>query len=483
MQPLNNVTAGDVDELHRVFSQDQILLPSADNATFNRYAHDQVADTRYAHAPDLVIRAESTSDIVSLMGWACKKRIPVTPRGAGTGLSGGAVPVRGGIVLSLERMNRILEIDTANLTATVEPGVVTRDLDHALMPHGLFFAGYPMSEEICTIGGNVAENAGGGRAVKYGVTGNYVLGLEAVTSDGRFLKLGGKRLKDVTGYDLLKLIIGSEGTLAVVTEITLRLLPRPKASETLLAILPSISLAIGVIPETIRKSGVTPASVEFMDATCANAACRMIEDPLALGSDEALLLFEVDGPRSTTVREETDQLAATLHDLGATVHRESAGSDGERFWNIRKKVPWALKRMGDDQSLEDISLPIAALPEMMERLQRIARDYAILIPSFGHAADGNLHCNPIRPDGMSSAHWREILPDVLLAMYREAKSLGGTISGEHGIGHKRSRYLPEVVDPVALSLMKSIKQTLDPAGILNPGKIFPVDEMSHETYT
>ncbi len=463
-----------VQELRRIVGRENLITGfSEQTTTLKKYSHDQIADERYAHDPDVVILPNETEQVCEILKVACQYGIPVTPRGAGTGLSGGAVPVSGGIVLSLERMNRILQIDPSNLTATVEPGVVTRDLDTELRPYGLFFAGYPMSEEICTIGGNVAENAGGGRAVKYGVTGTYVLGIDAVLPDGRVMSLGGKRLKDVTGYDLLKLIIGSEGTLAIVTKIHLRLLPRPKASETMLALFDSTRKAISAIPDAIRTSGVNPASVEFMDSTCALAACELTGDTLPLTKSGAVLLFEVDGTDYTTVQSELTKLADVLESLGANVKRRDSCEDNERFWNIRKKVPWALKRMGSDQTLEDISLPIAALAPMMERLSKIADHYGILIPSFGHAADGNLHCNPIRPESMTQDMWRTILPEALSEIYEAAKEHGGTISGEHGIGHKRKRYIKQVLDPVALEVMRSIKQVLDPKGILNPGKIFP----------
>ncbi|TVQ25513.1 MAG: FAD-binding protein [Spirochaetaceae bacterium] len=463
-----------IQALSRVVTRENLITHMSNmNTAVKKYGRDQIADERYAHDPDVVVFPNSTEQVQDVLRIADRYGVPVTPRGAGTGLSGGAVPVSGGIVLSLERMNRILQIDPSNLTATVEPGVVTRDLDTELKPYGLFFAGYPMSEEICTIGGNVAENAGGGRAVKYGVTGTYVLGLDAVLPDGRAMSLGGKRLKDVTGYDLMKRIIGSEGTLAVITKIHLRLLPRPHASETMLALFNSTRTAISAIPEAIRSSGVNPASVEFMDSTCARSACSLTGDELPIGESGAVLLFEVDGTDRTTVHSELRKLAAVLEGLGARIERERSAEDNERFWNIRKKVPWALKRMGSDQSLEDISLPIAALAPMMERLAEIAVQYGIHIPSFGHAADGNLHCNPIRPESMTQETWRSILPEALADIYNAAKTLGGTISGEHGIGHKRKRYVRQVLDPVALDIMRSIKRTIDPKGILNPGKIFP----------
>lgn len=446
---------------------------TADARKFRRYAHDQVADERYAHEPAVVVFPGTTDEVCSVLSYAHERRIAVTPRGAGTGLSGGAVPVAGGICLSLERMNRIIEIDTENLVATVEPGVVTKNLDKELRPHGLFFAGYPMSEEICTIGGNVAENAGGGRAIKYGVTGTHVLGIEGVTADGRRFELGGKRLKDVTGYNLLSMMVGSEGSLCVVTKVYVRLLPRPAAQEVLLALFEGPREAIASIPKVIRDSGITPTSVEFMDRDCLHASCRMLKETIPYSDYGAALLFEVDGQSSEVVSASMSLLKESLARTGAYIIAADSDTDNERLWKIRKQVAWALKAMGKDQSLEDISMPIASSAPMIERLYDIAEEFGILIPCFGHAADGNLHATPMRPESMSREQWREIVPEVLRSIYREAARLGGTISGEHGIGHKRNDYMAEVVDPVSLDMMQRVKATLDPAGILNPGKIFP----------
>ena len=464
----------DISALGEIVSSERMLLPEA--RRFKRYSHDQVADERYAHMPDVVVFPESTEEVCAILRYAHERRIAVTPRGAGTGLSGGAVPQVGGICLSLERMNRVLEVDTENLVATLEPGVVTRELDTLLRPHGLFFAGYPMSEEICTIGGNVAENAGGGRAVKYGVTGNYVLGMEGVTADGRRFELGGKRLKDVTGYNLLSMLVGSEGTLCVVTKIHLRLLPRPASSECLLALFPDVASAISAIPAVIREGGIMPTSVEFMDGECLRASCRMLKETIPYESYGAMLLFEIDGQNRDVVHSALLQVQRVLAGRAGEVLVAESEEDNERFWKIRKQVAWALKAMGKDQTLEDISMPIASVPAIMERLDALAEEYDILIPCFGHAADGNLHANPMRPESMSREHWREILPEVLRTMYRDARELGGTISGEHGIGHKRRSYMNEVLDDVSLDMMQRVKQALDPDGILNPGKIFPADQ-------
>lgn len=468
--PYTTLTARHTAELVAICDSERVIEPGS--RKLDRYSKDKTFDSRYARLPEAVVFPQTTDEVCRIVAFASTEQIPVTPRGGGTGLSGGCVPVHGGIVMSFEKMNRIIEIDTDNLVATVEPGVITRKLDDALRPHGLFFAGYPMSEQISTIGGNVAENAGGGRAVKYGVTGNYVLGIEAVRADGRKLVLGGKRLKDVTGYNLLSTIIGSEGTLAVVTKIHLRLLPRPVARHCILALFEDTGEAISAVSSVIRESRVRLSAAEFMDATCTRAACEMLKETIPYEQYGPLLLFEVDGHSQESVIREARVIASLLESLGAWTRLAESEAENERFWKIRKQGPWALNRMKNDQSHEDITLPVASVAPMMQRLETVAEEFGVRIPAFGHAADGNLHAVPIRPDDMSQERWDSILPDVLRTMYRAARELGGTISGEHGIGHKRIAYLDEALDPVALEMMHAIKKALDPDNILNPGKIF-----------
>ncbi len=442
---------------------------------FERYGKDQVADPKYAHMPDLVVLPRTTDEVAAVMKVANQERIPVTPRGAGSGLSGGAVPIEGGICLSLERMNSIIEIDTDNLVAVVEPGVITHEFDTALAPYGLFFAGYPMSEEFCSIGGNVAENAGGGRAIKYGVTGNYVLGLEVVTPQGEVFQVGGKRLKDVTGYDLRHLLVGSEGTLAIITKVIIRLMPRPTHRVSLVALYRSVSEAIAVIPAIMIKGRVTPTSVEFMDRICLHESCKMLKETLPYQQADAMLLLEADGNDEASVARDAvklEQIAGEYNPV--TVLRAETPEESERFWKIRKQVPWAIRNLSADQSLEDISVPVAAIPDMVEALYALGRKYDTPIPCFGHAADGNLHATPIRNPEHSAEHWQDMLPKLLAEIYRETAHRGGTISGEHGIGHKRNAYLPLVMEAAQIETMRRIKQALDPNDILNPGKILPV---------
>ena len=446
---------------------------TADNPkVMRKYAHDQVPGERYAHMPDVVVCPRTAQEIAAIVRLANQAHIPVTPRAAGSGLSGGAVPAHGGILLSVERMNRVLEIDVANLMAVVEPGVVTNLLDKALEPHGLFFAGYPMSDEFCFIGGNVAENAGGGRAIKYGVTGRYIHGLEMVTPTGEIVQLGGKRVKDVTGYDLVHLMVGSEGTLGIFTKIFIRLLPRPTERVAILALFKTAADAIAVVPQVVTAGRLIPSAVEFMDHFCFGRTVEALQESFPTRGIGAALLMEVDGNRADVVAAEADIIRAICRDIGAKA--EFVAHDAkeiERFWKIRKQIPWVLKRFSPVQSIEDIVVPIATIPDLLPELARIGNAFDTMIPVFGHAGDGNLHATPVKNPVHTMAQWEALLGPLLTQMYQVTARLGGTISGEHGIGHKRRDYLPLVMEEAQIRMMRRIKQALDPNNILNPGKI------------
>jgi glycolate oxidase len=339
---------------------------------------------------------------------------------------------------------------------------------------GLFFAGYPMSEEICYIGGNVAENAGGGRAIKYGVTGRYVTGLDVVLPSGELITLGGKRLKDVTGYDLLSLMVGSEGTLGIITRVYLKLLPRPTQRTAMLALFGSAADAVSAISNVMKSGGVVPTSAEFMDGFCLREACAVAKDPLDTTGAEAAVLFESDGTNREVVAAEAETIAEVCRESKAlAVHTAESSADAERYWKIRKQVAWALRRHGEKQSLEDVTIPPAALASLLERIEELAERYGVYIPVFGHAADGNIHATPLKPKELSDDEWDARLPKLLTDLYRETHRLGGTISGEHGIGNKRSIYMSLVTDQPTLALMKRVKTAFDPKGIMNPGKILP----------
>ncbi len=435
------------------------------------YSHDETAGALYRHMPEVVLKPESAEQISQILKHANERRIAVTPRGAGSGLSGGAVPVKGGIVVSFERMNRILEIDAANLTITVEPGVVTNDINDAVATHGLFYAGYPMSLETCFIGGNVAENAGGGKAIKYGVTGRYVYAIEAVLPSGEIISFGGKRVKDVTGYDLLHLLVGSEGTLAVFTKITLKLVPRTPVQVDLLVLFPDTDSAISAVPRIMVESGVTPTAIEYMDRLSVQTTCKYLNEKLNYSEAGATLLITVDGHSESEVTAAYDRVGALCMRCGAIeAYVADNPTTNERVWRIRRNIAEAFKVYSPVQSLEDIVVPFAQIPDLMKSIQELSDRYNVLIPCYGHAGDGNIHATPVKPPEMDENTWEQTLGEILRRLYVRTVELGGTISGEHGIGSKRREYLDIAIGPVERALMARIKQAFDPNGILNPGK-------------
>jgi glycolate oxidase len=466
------VTRAIAEELRGIVGRPYVIYDEP--TAMQDYAHDEVAGEEYAHMPEAVVRPASAEEISQILKLANREWVPVTPRGAGSGLSCGAVPVYGGIVLSVERMNRILEIDQENMVAVVEPGVVTNDINDAIEEYGLFYAGYPMSVELCFVGGNVAENAGGGRAIKYGVTGRYVLGLEVVLPTGEIVQLGGKRVKDVTGYDLIHLMVGSEGTLGVFTKITLRLLPRPTARAVLLVPFPDTQAAISAVPRVMTKGRIVPTSVEFMDHRSIEAAYDYTAERLPHPDVGAMLLIEVDGTNKKRVEDDVNSLIDLCLELGALdIFVGNTPRDERRMWRPRQEMAEALKAICPVQSLEDVVVPMARIPELVSELDRLSTAYGVLIPCYGHAGDGNLHATVVKKPETPMDEWDEKLPAILEDLYRIVAGLGGTISGEHGIGSKRSRYLPLVMDETLIELQRHVKRVFDPQNILNPGKIFP----------
>ena len=445
----------------------------ADAERLAPYGHDEIHDPRYAHPPECVVRPASAEEIAAILRLANRERIPVTPRGAGSGLSGGAVPVCGGIVLACDRMNRILEIDPANMTVTCEPGAVTNDINDLVKPHGLFYAGYPMSVETCFIGGNVAENAGGGKAVKYGVTGRYVVGLDVVTPTGEILRLGGKLAKDVTGYNLIQLMVGSEGTLGVFTKVTLRLMPLPKAKVDLLVLFRTTEEAIAAVPRIMTSGGLIPTAIEFMDQLSVRTACQYLNESIPYEQAGAMLLISVDGPSAEQVERDYETIGDLCQAAGAIeVYVADNATTAERIWKVRRNVAEAFFVVNPVQCLEDVVVPIAAIPQLVVGAGEISRKYDCPIPCYGHAGDGNVHATVIMNPAWTLEQWHARLPEILADLYRLTAGLGGTLSGEHGIGHKRKRFMPLFVSEAHLGVLRSIKRALDPNHILNPGKIF-----------
>jgi glycolate oxidase len=466
----NPVTEKIAGELKKIVGEKYVVFGDAEK--LEPYSHDEVAEKEYAHMPEALVRPISAEEIAAILKLANREKIPVTPRGGGSGLSGGAVPIYGGIVLLLDRMNHILEIDRGNLMITVEPGVVTNEINQALKEYGLFFAGYPMSLESCFIGGNVAENAGGAKAVKYGVTSRYVTGLEVVTPTGEIVQLGGKLLKDVTGYNLIGLMAGSEGTLGVFAKIILKLLPLPKVNVDLLILFKTAEEAIAAVSK-ILSSGATPTAIEFMDQSAFRVSCEALKETIPYQQAGAMLLITVDGMDRNQIEGEYEKIGEVCQAAGATeVYVADNPRASEKFWKVRRNIAEAFKVYSPHQSLEDIVVPTANIAQMVAGLTELSRKWDCPIPCYGHAGDGNLHATPVMNPQWTLKEWQEKLPNILTDLYKLAKDLGGTISGEHGIGHKRKKYMPLVVPKVYLEMMRTIKRGLDPNNILNPGKIF-----------
>ncbi|NLW86579.1 MAG: FAD-binding protein [Planctomycetes bacterium] len=464
------VTGQTAAELAAIVGESYVVFNDADR--LEPYSHDEIPDRRWAHMPEALVRPGCAEEIAQIMRLANRLMIPVTPRGAGSGLSGGAVPIHGGIVLLFDRMNKIVDIDRGNLTITVEPGVITNEINEVLRDDGLFYAGYPMSLETCTIGGNVAENAGGGKAVKYGVTGRYVIGLHVVTPTGEMVELGGKRVKDVTGYDLIHLLVGSEGTLGIITQITLRLMPLPRASVDLLVLFTSAEDAVAAMP-AIMTGGVIPTAVEFMDRASVHAACEYLNETIPYDQAGAMLLITVDGGSEDHVQRDYEAVGEKCLSAGAIeVYVADNHTTSERVWKVRRNIGEAFNLVSRNQSGEDIVVPPASIAKMVAKLLDLSARYGVMIPCFGHAGDGNLHARIVMNPSWTASRWNETLPKMLKELYSLTAELGGRISGEHGIGHKRKAYMPLVVSENYINMLRSIKRSLDPNNVLNPGKIF-----------
>jgi glycolate oxidase len=426
------------------------------------YSHD--ATERQA-LPWAVARPATAREVSDILLLANRERVPVVPRGAGTGMSGGSVPMRGGIVLSLERMNKILEIDEDNLIAVVEPGVITGDLQREVESRGLFYPPDPASHKTCTLGGNVAECAGGLRAVKYGVTKDYVLGLEVVLPTGELIRTGARTAKSVAGYDLTKLIVGSEGTLGIVTSIIVRLLPLPETVRTLSAFFPDIQSAAATVANIIA-SRIMPRALEFADQASLKAVETYLQEDLS-GGAAAMLLVEVDGTAESTLHE-AQRIEEIMKSAGALrVNRAESEQEREHLWKARREISPALKTLKPIKVNEDIVVPRSRIPELLQEIGAIAQRYGFLIASFGHAGDGNIHTN-IMIDEEDRPRAEAAVREIFAATLR----LQGSISGEHGIGMSKAAYLPMELGPETIAAMKRIKRALDPNDILNPGKIF-----------
>ena len=441
-----------------------------DKENLEKYSHDETEDLIFH--PAIVLIPINTDEISKILRYCNEHHIPVTPAGARTGLSGGALPVFGGVLLSTEKLNKIIAIDEENHQVTTEPGVITQDLQNAVKAKGLFYPPDPASRGSCFIGGNVAENSGGPKAVKYGVTNEYVLNLEIVLADGSIIWTGANVIKNATGYNLTQLIVGSEGTLGIVSKIVLKLRTHPTHDMLMLVPFFDASDACKAVSEIFR-AGIVPSGLEFME----NDALRLAQDftqdySISVAENhEAHLLVEVDGFDPEKLMEECEQILSVLEKFKTDeILFAEAEAQKQTLWNLRRKVGEAVKAFSTYKE-EDTVVPRYRLPELLEHVKNIGAKYGFESVCYGHAGDGNLHVNILKGD-LSDLKWNKELPNAIKELFIEVVKLGGTISGEHGIGLVQKPYMPIAFPEVTLQLMRSIKSTFDPNGILNPGKIF-----------
>jgi glycolate oxidase len=418
--------------------------------------------------PGVVVKVESAEEVRAIFAIASRHRVPVVPIAARSGKSGGSLAIHGGIGVSVERMNRILDIRPGDLTARVQPGVITGVFQAEVEKHGLFYPPDPNSLDLCSIGGNVAENAGGPRALKYGVTREYVLGLEVVVPTGEILRLGRQTIKGVAGYDLTALFVGSEGTLGIVTEVTLKLLPRPRHVATALVCFPDVDTAARAVSRVLSE-GVIPRCLELIDDVSVQAIARGSPFQLPAGAGAALL-FETDGNDEEQVFAEMARVAGMVQG-SASGEVIVAQNEAQRrdIWETRKYLSVALKKLAAAKLSEDVAVPRSRIPEMVARCREIGRAHGLLVATYGHAGDGNLHCNVLFDGDRERAQADAAVAEVL----RAAVDLGGTITGEHGVGLAKRDFLEYEQGKGVVALERRVKAVFDPLGILNPGKMFP----------
>lgn len=435
------------------------------------HGHDETEDLSFP--PQVVVRPRNTAEVAAVVKLCAAHRVPITPMGARTGLSGGALAVHGGLGLSMARMNAIVDIDERNLQVTVEPGVITQVLQEAVAAKGLYYAPDPSSRGSCSIGGNLAENAGGPRAVKYGVTRDFVLNLEVVLPDGAVILTGANTLKNSTGYDLTRLMVGSEGTLGIITKAVLRLVPLPKETRLMLVPFRDPRKACEAVSAVFR-AGITPSALEFMERDAIDWTLRFVQGvTIAIADDtRAHLLIEVDGNHGDVLMRDCETILGVMEAYGCqeVLFAETA-AEKDALWMMRRRVGEAVKSNSVYKE-EDTVVPRYALPALLAKVKEVGARYGFKSVCYGHAGDGNLHVNIIKGE-LDDAAWAEELPKAIREIFTYTVSLGGTLSGEHGIGLVQRPYMDIAFDRVQLDLMRGIKRLFDPQGIMNPGKVLP----------
>ena len=464
---MNNITPSLLEEMKSIVGAAYFFT---DEESFAKYGSDETEKLHYA--PQVVVKPRTAEEISKLLILSNQHLIPVTPRGAGTGLTGGALPHLGGLVISMERFNTILNIDERNLQVTTEPGVITEVLQNAVKEKGLFYPPDPASKGSCFIGGNISENSGGPKAVKYGVVKDYVLNLEIVLPTGEIIWTGSNVLKNATGYNLTQLIVGSEGTLGIVTKIVLRLIPHPKFDLLMLAPFNSIEKASEAV-SAIFRAGITPSAMELMEIESIKLASKLCESTAIPITEDlaAHLIIEVDGNDMEVLMKDMEAIAEVLanYEVGELYFADDTQQKNE-LWKIRRKANEASVAAGYTIE-EDTVVPRAELPRLIKGVRALALDNGFKVVSYGHAGDGNLHIRINHPKYKKSYENEEI-QGILMKIFELVKSLGGTISGEHGIGLIQKSFMPVMFDPISMELMKGIKKVFDPNNILNAGKIF-----------
>jgi glycolate oxidase len=440
-----------------------------DEDSFNKYGHDETEDLKFQ--PEVVVKPSNTDAVAAVMKICDSHNIPVTPRGGGTGLSGAALPIYGGVLLSMEKFKSIIEIDIENLQATVEPGVITEDFMNAAAERGLLYPVDPSSKGSCFIGGNVAHGSGGPRVVKYGTIREYILNLEVVLPNGEVIWTGANTLKYASGYNLTQLMIGSEGTLGIVTKIVTKLIPKPQQSVVMLGSFAENEKACAAV-SAIFRAGITPSALEFMERKGVEWVIKYDDIKFDLkDSVEAFLMIEFDGDDLDNIFKDCEKVNAVLEEFGCIeVLFADTAQQKEELWRMRRTMAESVKSNSVYKE-EDTVVPRAALPKLINGIKEIGSRYGFESVCYGHAGDGNLHVNIIKA-GMSDADWKDKLKDGIVEIFELTTNLGGTISGEHGIGLVQKEFMPIKYSEISLNLMRGIKKVFDPNGIMNPGKIF-----------